>query len=359
MRRESLQFLERLLTTPSPSGFETRGQAIWLDYVKAFADKWHTDAYGNAYACLNPGGSPKVMLTGHSDEIGLMVSYINDKGFIHVAQIGGLDTGLMRGKRVDIHNARGTVRGVTGATAIHLIDREKGKKKPEQHEIFIDIGATSKAETLERIQIGDPITWVDDFEVINDDVVVARAFDNRVGTWSAAEALRLLSEDRSGLSAEVWAVATVQEEIGGRGAGMAAYSLEPDICIAVDVTHATDTPGISKQKHGDIRMGDGPTVSSGSANHPVLVQRLLEVAARCEIAVQREATPRRTGTDLDTIYIQRGGIVSANLGIPNRYMHTSVEMVRLIDLERTAGLLAAFSADLHGGESIRVEIDVL
>ncbi|MCA9565065.1 MAG: M20/M25/M40 family metallo-hydrolase [Myxococcales bacterium] len=355
MRAESLAFFKKLLTEPSPSGYEAKAQAIWLNYARQFAEGWYTDAYGNAFACINKGGSPRVMLTGHADEIGFIVGHIDDKGFVYLRAVGGIDTTSLRGKRLTIHSESGPVRGVFGATAIHLRDRDKANNAPKMHELFVDIGAVDKAAAEELVSIGDAATLVDDFELLNEHIGVARAFDNRVGTFSAVEALRLLSEV-DGLDAEVWAVATVQEEIGGDGAEMAAYSLKPDVCLAVDVTHATDTPGLSPSEHGDVKLGGGPTVSFGSVNHPVLVRRLKEAAAKADIPLQFEVTPRATWTDLDSISVQHGGIVGAVIGIPNRYMHTAVEMIDLRDLTRTAELMAALVRDLRTGDDLKVPV---
>jgi len=354
MRKESLEFLKVLLTTPSPSGYESRNQRIWCDYAREYADEVHTDAYGNAVAVLNPQGNPKVMLDGHVDEIGLMVKHIDDKGFVYFQRIGGVDSALVRGKRVDIHTSKGLVRGVIGATAIHLGERGKEPKVPKMHEVFVDIGAADGKAAKRRVSVGDPMTFVDDFEFLDKNVAVARAFDNRAGTWAVIEALRMAKASRP--KAAIYACSSIQEETGLNGAKMQVLNVKPDVAIAVDVTHSTDTPGIDVKQHGEVKMGKGPTVSLGRENHPVLTDRLRKVAKRKKIALQIETFSLTGGTDAYAIWTQNGGVPSAIVSIPNRYMHSTVEMVDLRDLEHTAQLLAAFCSDLSKGEKFRVKV---
>lgn len=356
MTATSLDFLKKLIDTPSPSGFETPGQKVWLDYVKSFADETFSDSYGNAVAILNPKGSPKIMVSGHADEIGLMVNYIDAEGFIYFQRIGGVDHTLLRAKRVNIHTEKGLVRGVIGATAIHLIDPKDRDKSPKLHELYIDIGARTKKEAERVVQVGDPITFEEGFEVLRGDLAVAKAFDNKIGTFSAAEVLRLVHKKRKNLKACVYAVSTVQEELGGFGARMIANQLKPDAAIAIDVTHATDSPSISKQKAGEVKLSKGPVITFGSANHPVIAKRLLETAKAAKIAIQKEANSNRTGTDADSIFSQASGIPTVTIGLPNRYMHTSVEMISLVDLEKLSELLAAFCLSAKKEERFRVKI---
>ena len=327
---------------------------MWLDYVKAFADETHTDAYGNAVAILNPKGSPRIMVAGHADEIGFMVHYISDDGFLYVVPIGGPDVALARGQRVNIHNRHGSVRGVTGSLAIHMQDRGTDQKAPKVHELFIDIGVSSKAEALELVEIGDPVTYVDQFEVLRGDVIISRACDNRVGTFAAAEVIRTLSTGK--VAPCVIAVSNIQEENGLYGAAMTGYSLKPDAALVVDVGQATDIPVCSKPRHGDQRMGKGPILSVGSANHPVLVERLRTVAARKKIPFQMGVDSQRSGTDADAIFISRGGIPCATIGVPNRYMHTPVEMVHLGDLENIVRLISDFVRTVKSNEMFKVKI---
>lgn len=356
MRDESLKFLETLINTPSPSGHEARGQRVWLDYVKAFAEETFSDAYGNAVAVLNKGGSPRLMLAGHADEIAMTVNYIDDHGFIYVRKVGGIDPAITKAQRVSIHAKAGPVLGVVGNVAPHLMKLEKERKVPEMHELFIDIGVDSRKEAEKLVAVGDPITLNDRFELLRNDLAVARAFDNRIGTFAVAETLRLLAKSASRLKAEVCAVSNIMEEVGLFGARQIAYSLKPDAALVVDVTHATDYPTVSKAMHGDVKIGKGPTITRGGPNHPVLVQRLMKVAEREKIDLQLEATSNTSGTDADVIFWTRGGIPSALISLPNRYMHSPVEVVSLSDLEQIPQLMAAFALSLKRGEEFKVRI---
>src|SRR5436190_5629293 len=263
MRTESLEFLKRLVNTPSPSGNELRGQRVWLDYVKQFADETYWDAYGNCVAVLNKGGSPRVMLAGHADEIAMSVNFITKEGFIHVRKVGGIDPAIMRGQRVNIHTRDGDVRGVIGNVAPHLTRQEGERKVPKMEDLWIDIGVSNRAAAEKVVQIGDPITLVDEFEILRGDIAIARAFDNRIGTFAVAEALRLLSESKRKPTAEILVVSNIMEEVGLFGARQIAYSLKPDVALVVDVTHATDYPCVNQSAHGDIKMGQGPTLTHG------------------------------------------------------------------------------------------------
>ena len=356
MRDESLKFLETLINTPSPSGHEARGQRVWLDYVSPFAEETFSDAYGNAVAVLNKGGSPRLMLAGHADEIAMTVNYIDDHGFIYVRKVGGIDPAITKAQRVSIHAKAGPVLGVVGNVAPHLMKLEKERKVPEMHDLFIDIGVDSRKEAEKLVAVGDPITLNDRFELLRNDLAVARAFDNRIGTFAVAETLRLLAKSASRLKAEVCAVSNIMEEVGLFGARQIAYSLKPDAALVVDVTHATDYPTVSKAMHGDVKIGKGPTITRGGPNHPVLVQRLMKVAEREKIDLQLEATSNTSGTDTDVIFWTRGGIPSALISLPNRYMHSPVEVVSLSDLEQIPQLMAAFVLSLKKGEEFKVKI---
>jgi endoglucanase len=361
MRTESVEFLKRLVNTPSPSGFEaalpgngTSGQRVWLDYVKQFADEVGADAYGNCYGVINKGGSPRVMLSGHADEIGLIVSFINAEGYIYLRRIGGVDAAITRAQRLTIHTAKGPVFGVVGSIAPHMQNFAGGEQKPPKiHELFVDIGAKDKKEAQKLVSIGDPATLVDDFQVLRGDRVVARGFDNRIGTFASAEALRLIAEKKSSLKAEVYAVSNVQEEVGLFGARQIAYTLKPDVAVVVDVCHATDIPGVPGTVFGEVKLGKGPSISHGGPAHPAVVARLKEVAKKHKINLQPEASGGAGGTDTDAIFWTRGGIPSALVSLPNRYMHSPVEMIHLKDLEQIAQLLAAFSLSLKKGEKFR------
>jgi putative aminopeptidase FrvX len=356
MRDKSVSFLKNLVNTPSPVGHETRGQRVWLDYVGNYADETFSDAYGNCVAVLNKGGSPRIMLAGHADEIAMAVNYINDEGYIYVRKMGGVDAAITKAQRVVIHSRQGPVRGVVGNVAPHLMREEKEQKIPKIHDLFIDIGATNRKEADSLVRIGDPITLVDEFEMLRNDMAVARAFDNRIGTFSVAEALRLLKESKAKLRAEVCAVSNVQEEVGLLGARQIAYSLQPGIALVVDVTHATDYPTVSKTQHGDVRIGKGPALTHGGCNHPDVVTRIEEVAAAKKIPLQHQAMSNTSGTDTDVIFWTRGGIASGLISLPNRYMHSPVEVVSLKDLEMIPELLAGFALSLKKGEEFKVKI---
>src|SRR5437899_8117493 len=356
MRETSLNFLRTLVNTPSPTGHEVRGQPVWLDYAKQFADETFSDAYGNCVAVLNKGVSPRLMLAGHADEIAMAVNYINDEGYIYVRKMGGVDAAITKAQRVVIHTRNGPVRGVVGNVAPHLMKEEKEPKPPKIHDLFIDIGASNRKQAETLVRTGDPITLADEFELLRNDLAVARAFDNRIGTFAVAEALRLLKESKARFQAEVCAVSNVQEEVGLLGARQIAYSLKPDVAVVVDVTHATDYPGVNKPQHGDVHVGKGPTITHGGCNHPDVVARIVSVAKAKKIPLQHEATSGTSGTDTDAIFWTRGGIASALISLPNRYMHSPVEVISLKDLEMIPELLAGFAQSLKAGEEFKVRI---
>jgi putative aminopeptidase FrvX len=356
MREQSLQFLKTLVNTPSPVGHEARGQRVWLDYAKQFADETFSDAYGNCVAVLNKGGSPRLMLAGHADEIAMAVNYIDDQGYLYVRKMGGVDAAITKAQRVVIHTRNGPVKGVVGNVAPHLMKDEKDPKPPKIHDLFIDIGVANRKEAEKLVRTGDPITLTDEFDLLRNDLAVARAFDNRIGTFAVAETLRLLKESKAKLRAEICAVSNVQEEVGLLGARQIAYSLRPDVALVVDVTHATDYPTVSKAQHGDTRVGKGPTITHGGCNHPEVVARIEAVAKAKRIPLQHEAMSSSSGTDTDVIFWTRGGIASALISLPNRYMHSPVEVVSLKDLEWIPKLLAAFAASLKKGEQFKVKI---
>jgi endoglucanase len=356
MRSESLKFLEHLVNTPSPSGHEARGQRVWLDYVKPFADETYTDAYGNAVAVLNKGGSPRLMLAAHADEISMVVNFINEQGFIYVQKLGGVDAAITKAQRVVIHARGGPVKGVVGNVAPHLTKSDSDRKAPKMEDLFIDIGVASRRQAERLIRVGDPITLTVPFELLRNDLAIARAFDNRIGTFAVAESLRLVREGKDRLRAEILAVSNIMEEVGLLGARQIAYSLKPDVALVVDVTHATDYPTVSQQQHGDVKIGHGPAITHGVCNHPEVVARLESVARSQKIKLQHEAASATTGTDTDVVFWTRGGIPSALVSLPNRYMHSPVELVSLKDLEQIPRLLSAFALSLKAGEEFKVKI---
>jgi endoglucanase len=341
--KKSLDFLKRFVDTPSPSGFERPAQEVWRDYVSGFADEVDWDVQGNSIGVVNKGGSPKVMLAGHCDEIGFMVNYVNDDGYIYFGMIGGVDPAIVPARKVAIQSKKGPVYGVIGRTAIHLQDKDDDKKVPKMHEMWIDIGAKNKKEALKRVSIGDPVVFDMGFWILNDQFAVARGFDDKMGAFAVAEALRILSKDKS-LKAEVHGVASVQEEISFAGAYTSAFSIEPQVAIAVDVGNATDSPGVSKEKHGEIKLGKGPIIDRGSSVSPAVEAMLKKIADKNKIPWQASAAPRWTGTDADAIFTSRGGVACGLVSVPNRYMHTPVEVIHLGDLENCAKLMAAFSS---------------
>ncbi len=353
------EFLKTLLNTPSPSGFETRGQKVWVDYVSRFADSVETDSYGNAFATLNPTegeGDPCVLISGHVDELGFMVSHISDEGYLSIKGIGGVDNTLVRGQRVTVHGENGPVPGVTGLLAIHLQEPDDRKKVPDLHTMHIDIGVSSRKEAEKLVSVGDAVTYSAEFQELEGGRFAARGCDNRIGAWAAAEGLRLASLKKGKLKARLVAVSTIQEENGLYGASMAGYRVHPDVALVVDVTHATDIPNCSKTKHGDVKMGKGPVISIGSVNHPVVNARLRKVGKKACIPLQTEVNPRWSGTDADAIFKTKGGIPTTSIGVPNRYMHSPVEMIQYSDLEQTAELLAAFALDCGKGERFGVRV---
>jgi len=344
-------FLTELLHARSPSGYESEAQAVFDHYVKPAADTYANDTLGNRIATLNPAGDPVLMLAGHMDELGLIITYVNKDGFIYFDTIGGHDRTVISGRRVIIQTANGPVKGVTGKRAIHLMDEADRKKVPEIHEIWIDIGARSKKEALERITIGDVATYDHEFELFHGSIGAARAFDNKVGAYIVGETLIRLSKEKKKLAAKVVSVATAQEEIGVRGATTSAYAVNPHIAVAVDVGHATDHPDCDNRKYGETKLGGGPILCRGANINPKVYQRLLAAAKRARIPYQFDADPRPTGTDARAIQMGRGGVATGLISIPLRYMHTPSEVVDLEDVERCIKLLVEFAKSIAKDES--------
>ena len=356
MDRRRRDFLDRLLTTPSPSGFESRGQGVWLEYVSEFADRTRTDEYGNAVATHEGDGEgPRIALVGHADEIGYQVRRIDDEGYLRIGRIGGSDPAITRGQHVTVHATDGPVQGVVGQTAIHLRDGgEENGTVPDVDEQYVDVGATDGDRARELVAVGDPVTVSTTVRELDGDRIAARGVDDRAGTWAVAEALRRAAD--AGADATVHAVSTVQEEVGLQGARMVGFDLDLDAAVAVDVAHATDHPGLDTGQTGPVEMGAGPVISRGSANHPSLVALARETATDRGLSVQLRATGTRTGTDADALYVARGGTPTLVVGIPNRYMHTPVETVDLADLDGVADLLAAIAERSSGRGEFSVEI---
>lgn len=343
-------FLSELLHARSPSGYESEAQAVFDHHVQPAADAYTNDAMGNRIATLNQKGDPVLMLAGHMDELGLLITYINKDGFIYFDTVGGHDLSVISGRRVIIQTEHGPVKGVTGKRAIHLMDEEDRKKVPKKHEIWIDIGARSKKEALERVSIGDAATYDHEFELFHGSIGAARAFDNKVGAYVVGETLIRLAKEKKGLAARVVAVATSQEEIGTRGAITSTYAVNPHIAVAVDVGHATDHPDCDNRKYGETKLGGGPIICRGANINPKIYQRLLAAAKQTKIPYQLEADPRPTGTDARAIQTGRAGVATGLVSIPLRYMHTPSEVVDLEDVERCVKLLVQFARNLQKGD---------
>ncbi len=340
MEEKSLAFLKDLLDAPSASGYEQPAQFVWRLYMSQYADRVTTDVHGNSIAVLNEAGATRILLAGHVDELGFIVNYIDDNGFIFFRTIGGFDLNLIPGRRVRIHTKNGTIPGVTGKKAIHVMTPEERKKSPEIHELWIDIGAKDRQEAESLVRVGDSVTYVDSFELIRGDVAASRAFDDKAGSFAVGEVLRLLQGQT--FDAAVYSVSTVQEEVGLRGAHTSAYGVDPKVGVAVDVTHATDHPDMNKQRLGSVKLGAGPVIARGANISPVVEAMLIEAAEAEGIPYQLEAAPGGTGTDANAIQLTRAGVATGLVSIPLRYMHTAAEVLSLEDLANVSRLLAAF-----------------
>ena len=340
MREASYEFLKRLLSTPGPSGNEGAAAKVWREEAGGFAEV-RGDRMGNSFATIGAGGSPRVMLSGHIDEIGVMITHIDDQGLLHFTGVGGWDPQVLVGNRVRIQTGDGEIVGVIGKKAIHLMEAEERKKVSQIKNLWIDVGAKDGDEAKGMVRVGDVGVLDQALIELPNGRIASRSLDNRMGAFVVLEALRLLSEE-AGIAPEVTAVASVQEEIGLYGARGAAFGLDPDAAIAVDVTHATDTPSVSKNEHGDHALGSGPVITRASVLSPIISDGLVAAAEEAGIAYTLEADSRSTGTDADAIHFTRAGIATGLISCPNRYMHSPNEMVDLEDLENCARLIAAF-----------------
>ncbi len=347
MQGNSFEFLKRLLDTPAPSGFEAPAAAVWRAEAGSIADQVRADVSGNSVAVLNPAGNPRVMLAGHIDEIGIMVTHVDDDGYLYFEGIGGWDPQVLVAQRVVILTRNGPVHGVIGKKPIHLIRGDAREKASKITDLWIDIGAGKKDRVAERgVRVGDPGVIDQKLLELGDDLIVSRSIDNRIGAFVVLEALRLLAANRP--AAQVAAVATAQEEIGysGGGARTSAYTLDPQVALVVDVTFATDSPDMEKKELGEHRVGGGPVLTRGSAAHAVVFERLVAAAEREGIPYTISASPRFTSTDADAIYLSRSGVPTGIVSVPNRYMHSPNELVSRKDLDAAARLIAAFCRDL-------------
>jgi putative aminopeptidase FrvX len=347
MREASYEFLKSLLSTPGPSGNERAAAEIWRAQAGEFAEV-RGDRMGNSFATLNGGGAPRVMLSGHIDEIGLMVTHVEEGGLLRFQGVGGWDPQVLVGQRVLVQTMNGVVPGVIGKKAVHVMEADERKKVSEINSLWIDIGAKDGDEAKGRVRVGDVAVVDQDVLELPNGRIASRSLDNRMGAFVVLEALRLLSEGES-LAAEVVAVASVQEEIGLYGARGAAFGLDPDAAIAVDVTHATDTPGIPKNEHGDHSLGSGPVITRAANLSPLVTDGLIDTAEGEGIPYTLEADSRSTSTDADAIQFTRAGIATGLVSAPNRYMHSPNEIVALEDLENCARLIAAYVKGLKQG----------
>jgi putative aminopeptidase FrvX len=335
----SIQFLEKYLNNPSPTGYEAGGQKIWMDYLKPYVDTFITDTYGSAVGIINPEAEFKVVIEGHSDEISWYVNYITDNGLIYVIRNGGSDHQIAPSKRVNIHTKNGIVKGVFGWPAIHT--RNRGKEESATlHNIFIDCGCATKEEVEKLgIHVGCVITYPDEFMILNKDKFVCRAIDNRMGGFIIAEVARLLKENKKKLPFGLYIVNSVQEEIGLRGAEMITQTIKPNVAIVTDVCHDTTTPMIEKKIEGDLQIGKGPVIAYAPATQNILRELIVSTAEEKKIPFQRHATSRVTGTDTDAFAYSNGGVASALISLALRYMHTTVEMVHREDVEHVIELI--------------------
>ncbi|HCX72809.1 MAG TPA: hydrolase [Candidatus Cloacimonas sp.] len=336
------KFFTELVEAPSPSGFEQPAQEVYRKFVKDLADEVKTDVHGNVIAKKEGTGKLKLMLVGHADEIGLMINYIDDNGFLRFKPVGGVDYTLLSGLRVNIYGKNNKMyRGVIGRKPIHLLKPEERKKAPNYEELWIDFGAKDKKDAEKRVEIGNIATFAPGLEELNGDIVTSKATDNKAGVYVVAAVLKHLQKEK--VAANIYSVAAVQEEIGLRGSTTSSYGVNPDVGIAIDVTHATDYPGLDKNSLGDIKLGKGPVISVGANINPKVFELLKKAAKQAKVKYQIEAAPRATGTDANAIQTTRAGVATGLISIPNRYMHTPNEVVALSDLDDAAKLLAEFA----------------
>ena len=351
LNQKSIDFLEKYLNNSSPTGYEANGQKIWMKYLKPYVDDFITDVYGTAVGVINPEAKYKVVIEGHSDEISWYVNYISDDGLIYVIRNGGSDHQIAPSKWVNIHTDSGIVKGVFGWPAIHT--RKTGKEEvPKLDNIFIDIGAKDKDEVAKmEVHVGCVITYPDTFQILNKNKFVCRAIDNRAGGFMIAEVARLLKENKVKLPFGLYITNSVQEEVGLRGAEMITQTIKPNIAIVTDVCHDTSTPMISQKKEGKTQIGEGPVISYAPAVHNKLRERIISVANKNKIPFQRLASSRYTGTDTDAFAYSNGGVASALISLPLRYMHTTVEMVQKEDVENVIRLIYETIQKIKSGES--------
>ncbi len=343
------EFLEKLVTTPRATGYEFPAQVVMKEYLENDVDKVKVDNVGNLYAIINPESPFKIMLAGHIDQIGFQISHIDDNGYLWIQPLGGFDTSTIPGKRVRVISEKGEFLGVLGKKAIHLMKPDERKKAPEMEKLFIDIGAKDKEEALTKVDVGDFAVWDYGYQRLGDNnFAVSSGFDDAIGSFIVAEIMKELAKDKS-FYAGVYGVSTVQEEIGLRGAHVAAEKIKPDVGIAFDVGFAADAPEIEKKMVGDTKLGGGPIISMGPNFNPVVVKKFFKLAEETDIPYQKHAANRGTGTDANAI--QLSGAATGLLGIPNRYMHTASEVISLDDIKNIINLVVVFIKSIKEGDN--------
>src|SRR5210317_1454052 len=351
LNKKSLEFLESYLNNASPTGYESEGQKLWMKYLKPYVDEFITDSYGTAVGVINPDAEFRVVIEGHADEISWYVNYITDEGLIYVIRNGGSDHQIAPSKRVNIHTKKGIVKGIFGWPAIHTRMKEK-EESPKLDNIFIDVGCKTKEEVAALgVHVGCVITYPDEFFILNKNNFVCRALDNRMGGFMIAEVARLLKQENVKLPFGLYITNSVQEEVGLRGAEMIAQTIKPNVAIVTDVCHDTTTPMINKKTEGHIEIGKGPVISYAPAVQNNLRERIIETAEKNNIPFQRMASSRSTGTDTDAFAYSNGGVASALISLPLRYMHTTVETVHRKDVENVIQLMYETLLTIKDGES--------
>src|SRR5579871_3412579 len=353
---QSFTFLKKYIDNPSPVGFESSGQKLWLDYLKPYVDTHFTDAYGTAVGVVNPEAPFKVVIEAHADEISWFVNYINPEGLIYLKRNGGVDHQIAPGMRVFIHGKKGTVPAVFGWPAIHtrLANPDSKEPQPKVDNLFLDTGARSKKEIEDLgVGIGSVVTYQDGYGELAYDYLIGRAFDNRIGGFMIAEVARLLKENKKKLPFGLYIVNAVQEEVGLRGAEMIAHHIKPNLAIVTDVTHDTQTPMITKTTQGDLACGKGPVVSYAPAVQNNVNKLLIETAQKADIPFQRQASSRSTGTDTDAFAYSNDGVPSALISLPLRYMHTTVEMIHKEDVDNVIRLIYEVLLNVRDGQDFR------
>jgi len=349
--KKALTFLENYLNNAAPTGYESKGQKMWMEYLKPYVDEFITDIYGTAVGVINPKAKYKVVIEGHSDEISWYVNYITDNGLIYVIRNGGSDHQIAPSKWVNIHTKKGIVQGVFGWPAIHTRKNDK-EEVPKLDNIFIDIGAKDKEEVEKMgVHVGCVITYPDTFKILNKDKFICRAIDNRAGGFMIAQVARLLSENKNKLPFGLYITNSVQEEVGLRGAEMITQTIQPNVALVTDVCHDTTTPMINKKTEGLTEIGKGPVISYAPAVQNNLRERIIETAEKKKIPFQRMASSRYTGTDTDAFAYSNGGVASALISLPLRYMHTTVEMIHREDMENVIRLMYETLLTIKDGES--------